>query len=893
MTNPAANYCLEQGNKYETRTDSAGNEFGICVVNGKEKGEWDFFKENKTLDKNIKFAKKSIPPRDIEETVKENKIGFFKQKLNFFFNLWRVGYFILGDQGPNPPSALDWRDNDGNWISPIKDQGYCGSCGVFCSVAAVESKVKINLNNSNYNIDLSEQDIVSCSGKGTCDDGWLERDAMSYIRNNGIVRESCFEYTAWDDPCSNKCSNGDILKIINYVWTTPDLTSIKNSIYNNGPITAYMYVDMDFVNYYEGVYTHDEVTWSGGWHAVLIVGYNDTGQYWICKNSWGSNWGEDGYFRINYSENILDYYSWNKSIGDNRTFFLDTSYSIAETDLENDGVLDGRDNCPDIPNTNQLDQDEDGIGNACDSYCNPLFQNSSWSQWSNIAPCRINDTLSQNRSLTQTDSHQCNISQIFIQTQEITCNYCSYNPMNTSWTGWRNSTSPSCSVLDLILQNRTLTEYDSNNLSCYNITRLPSDLWNSGQNRNYTQYQNFSCDYCTPNWNQDINSNKIWFSDINNCYAQTFLNSDLENRPSNISININENSTYFLNSENNTTVYLELNFNLSRYRNNFTSVRILTENNSSDYSWIIVKGLNFLLNESLQEIVYLDKKLDSGLICIKDAEIEDISEISEYCNGNSEILFNSCPKTIGQYTCEISNGRYKVSGMKHSAIKEQEPFCGDIICNNGEDCSACSQDCGSCPVSTPPKSSGGGGSSSSTTTISKTNLDKGYTKNIGINSKLEFDIAGETHALTLKSLTTKVATIEIASTLMTSTLSINESKMFELTDDLYYDVQVTLNSISSGKANLTIKSISEPTIWSPLSSNNSNYTQNKTNNNEVSNSGKKIDDLIIKNKVLILGIIIDLVLVIFIIVILRIRKKTQEYPKSQKDKVDYKRNRKS
>jgi len=232
-------------------------------------------------------------------------------------------------------SSLDWRNKDGNnWISPIKDQGECGACWAFSSVAVVEARAKIELNKPSYNIDLSEQDVVSCNtGGGSCSEGW-EGDALAHMKNIGIVKESCFAYTATNNTCSNKCSNwqNEILKVQNYNLISASAGSIKQAVNDYGPVTVYMAVYEDF-NYYTGGVYSQVYGDCEGLHSISIVGYNDAGQYWICKNSWGIGWGESGYFKINYSENVLNFDGWYNDPYDNRTFFLDDSYYVTGTDI--------------------------------------------------------------------------------------------------------------------------------------------------------------------------------------------------------------------------------------------------------------------------------------------------------------------------------------------------------------------------------------------------------------------------------------------------------------------------------------------------------------------------------------------------------------------------------
>jgi len=87
----------------------------------------------------------------------------------------------------------------------------------------------------------------------------------------------------------------------NYYYVPRTINDIKTALATYGPLTTTFTVYSDFFSYRSGVYTYTSGTYQGG-HAVLIVGYDDPGQYFIVKNSWGTGWGEAGFFRIAYSE---------------------------------------------------------------------------------------------------------------------------------------------------------------------------------------------------------------------------------------------------------------------------------------------------------------------------------------------------------------------------------------------------------------------------------------------------------------------------------------------------------------------------------------------------------------------------------------------------------------
>lgn len=202
------------------------------------------------------------------------------------------------------PATLDWRNVDGvSYVSPVKNQGGCGSCWAFAATAGLESQVMIAT--GGMPADFSEQILVSCSGVGTCGGG-SSINASSYIRDMGLPVESCFKYTALNTLCGNACLNWQDNTYRVLGWHKPSTTpatvsDVKNSLAVYGPVIAGMLVYSDFYSYRGGVYSYATGDYVGA-HAVLIVGYDDVNQCFIVKNSWGTGWGEAGYFRIAYSE---------------------------------------------------------------------------------------------------------------------------------------------------------------------------------------------------------------------------------------------------------------------------------------------------------------------------------------------------------------------------------------------------------------------------------------------------------------------------------------------------------------------------------------------------------------------------------------------------------------
>lgn len=195
------------------------------------------------------------------------------------------------------PATLDWRNRNGNWVTAIRDQGSCGSCWAFSTAGVLESLVKI-VKNIKTDIDLSEQTLVSCSDAGDCDGGYQSK-AADFVRRTGIPREDCYPYSATDGSC-RPCSGwmSKTVKVTSWRgYANASKTVLQNALLS-APITASMVVYSDFYNYRSGIYERTSGATNKGGHAIVIVGYNNTEGYWICKNSWGTNWGENGFFRI-------------------------------------------------------------------------------------------------------------------------------------------------------------------------------------------------------------------------------------------------------------------------------------------------------------------------------------------------------------------------------------------------------------------------------------------------------------------------------------------------------------------------------------------------------------------------------------------------------------------
>lgn len=215
------------------------------------------------------------------------------------------------------PSSFDWRNHGGNWMSGVRDQGSCGSCFVFGSLAAVEMIYKYLVGDSTLDIDLCEQQVIACVWYGNCDHGGIQDLVADYIKNTGVADEACYPYTEQTGDCDNTCSNWQARSSTVHdwgasLWPPWSRSEMKQIIYDYGPLVASMHVHDDFHGYHSGVYSHQTEN-TGGWHVVAIVGWNDNPGYWIIKNSWDTGWGMNGYGYISYYD---DYNSDDCSVWD-------------------------------------------------------------------------------------------------------------------------------------------------------------------------------------------------------------------------------------------------------------------------------------------------------------------------------------------------------------------------------------------------------------------------------------------------------------------------------------------------------------------------------------------------------------------------------------------------
>ncbi|KAI5387591.1 senescence-specific cysteine protease SAG39 [Lathyrus oleraceus] len=194
------------------------------------------------------------------------------------------------------PASVDWRVKGA--VTPIKDQGQCGSCWAFSTVAATEG---INQITTGKLVSLSEQELVDCDTKGEdqgCEGGLMEDGFEFIIKNGGITSETNYPYKATDGSC-NTATTVPVAKIKGYEKVPVNSEDALLKAVANQPISVSIDAsDSSFMFYSHGIYTGECGTELD--HGVTAVGYGSANgtDYWLVKNSWGTVWGEKGYIRM-------------------------------------------------------------------------------------------------------------------------------------------------------------------------------------------------------------------------------------------------------------------------------------------------------------------------------------------------------------------------------------------------------------------------------------------------------------------------------------------------------------------------------------------------------------------------------------------------------------------
>lgn len=211
-----------------------------------------------------------------------------------------VGSTFIEPDSLELPRSIDWREKGA--VTPVKNQGHCGSCWSFSTTGALEGQM---FRKTGKLVALSEQNLIDCSGhygNDGCDGGFMD-SAFQYIKQNrGIDSEESYPYEAVQGMCRYSTSgrSGEDTGFIDI--PAGDEVALTKALATVGPVSVGIDASHEsFQFYHDGVYSPPECDSNNIDHGVLAVGYgtNENGlDYYIVKNSWGPTWGKDGYIMM-------------------------------------------------------------------------------------------------------------------------------------------------------------------------------------------------------------------------------------------------------------------------------------------------------------------------------------------------------------------------------------------------------------------------------------------------------------------------------------------------------------------------------------------------------------------------------------------------------------------
>ncbi|KAF4364644.1 hypothetical protein F8388_007773 [Cannabis sativa] len=272
---------------------------------GEEDRRFQIFKDNlRFVDQHNAQENRSYKlglNRFADLTNEEYRVGFLGTRSDVKRRVMKAQnasrrYASYANDDHKLPQSVDWRQNGA--VNAVKNQGSCGSCWAFSTVAAVEGINKIVTGEL---VSLSEQELVDCDRayNSGCNGGLMDYAFEFIIKNGGITSENDYPYAGVNGQCNASRANKKVVSISGYEDVpTLDEKALKIAVAHQ-PISVAIEASGRALQLYQsGVFTGECGTKLD--HGVAVVGYGTENgvDYWLVRNSWGTNWGEEGYFKL-------------------------------------------------------------------------------------------------------------------------------------------------------------------------------------------------------------------------------------------------------------------------------------------------------------------------------------------------------------------------------------------------------------------------------------------------------------------------------------------------------------------------------------------------------------------------------------------------------------------
>eukprot|EP00355_Strombidium_rassoulzadegani_P008291 CAMPEP_0168619034 /NCGR_PEP_ID=MMETSP0449_2-20121227/6389_1 /TAXON_ID=1082188 /ORGANISM="Strombidium rassoulzadegani, Strain ras09" /LENGTH=330 /DNA_ID=CAMNT_0008659947 /DNA_START=12 /DNA_END=1004 /DNA_ORIENTATION=+ len=255
---------------------------------------------------NLAFIEEHNSENDKTSTVGINKFADFspeemKKLLGYKGSRSEAekNYVDFLDENTSLDVSIDWRKRGA--VTRVKNQGQCGSCWAFSTTGSMEGAHFLSTGNL---VELSEQNLVDCSWLNHGCNGGLMDNAFKYAEAHPLMTEADYPYTANTGlfKCKYDKSKG-LAKVTNFADVKPNDTDQLIAALSRGPVSVAIEADQKAFQFYTGgVLSHDKCGTNLD-HGVLVVGYGlEKGErYFMVKNSWGPDWGDKGYIKLESS----------------------------------------------------------------------------------------------------------------------------------------------------------------------------------------------------------------------------------------------------------------------------------------------------------------------------------------------------------------------------------------------------------------------------------------------------------------------------------------------------------------------------------------------------------------------------------------------------------------